>query len=294
MEERQDVPAAVGRVVARSLAKRPEDRFQNVGELAEELSSAAEEEPVSSAAAAGSPDRATNRIMVPTGSNESPRDTLGDDHDEATVVRARAIEPDVAEAEIFHSEIVEPQSSFNPWRIMIPAIAGLLVIFAVVYAITRNSGDPSANSNSTPLSSEPGSLPVQPGQTPTGAGEQGITPNSTSNQPGANTAPSGTNPNANVNPESAGGNRNDNQSTNPGANENQGNEGEAQPSPSEGRNTNQRGELPPPRSTPSPDSGAEEPPPPPTPKKQQTPRPTPPPVNISTPPSGAGSGDELP
>jgi serine/threonine-protein kinase len=287
MEERQDVPAAVGRVVARALAKRPEDRFQNVVELAEELTSAAEEQPIARAAA-NSSDRSTNRIMVPTGSNEFPRNTLDEEYDEATVVRARAEEPEAAE--MFSAEVVEPQSSFNPWRIMIPAVAGLLVIFAVVYAITRSSGEPAANSNSTPLGAEPGSQPVQPGQSPTGAGEQGITPNSPSTLPGANTAPSGTNPDPNVNSESTGANQN----ANPGANENQGAEGEPQPSPSAGRNTNQRGDLPPPRSTPSPDSGSEEPPPVPTPRKPQTPRPTPPPVNITTPPSSAGSGAELP
>lgn len=293
MEERQDLPAAIGRVVARALAKRPEDRFQSVGELAEELTSAAEEKPMVSAAAS-SPDRSTNRIMVPTGPNESPRDTLDEEQDEATVVRARPQEPDVVEAEIFNAEVVEPQSGFNPWRIMIPAVAGLLVIFAVVYAITRNSGEPAANSNSTPLSAEPGSQPVQPGQTPTGAGEQSIAPNSPSTLPGANTTPSGTNPNLNVNSESAGENPNGNQNDNADANENAGNEGGAQPSPSPGRNTNQRGELPPPRTTPSPDSGSDEPPPVPTPKKQQTPKPTPPPANISAPTSGAGNGLELP
>src|SRR5215212_5361058 len=41
LEERRDLPAAVARVVTRALAKRPEDRYQTVSELSEELTAAA-------------------------------------------------------------------------------------------------------------------------------------------------------------------------------------------------------------------------------------------------------------
>src|SRR5205814_1247130 len=37
LDERKDLPPGVGRVVARALAKRPEDRFQKAGELADAL-----------------------------------------------------------------------------------------------------------------------------------------------------------------------------------------------------------------------------------------------------------------
>src|SRR5215207_7635200 len=52
LEERQDLPAEVGRVLARALAKRPEDRFQSAGELSAALASAAEEAPLAEVAAA--------------------------------------------------------------------------------------------------------------------------------------------------------------------------------------------------------------------------------------------------
>jgi len=37
LEERSDLPAAVGQVLARALAKRPEDRYQRIGDLVEDL-----------------------------------------------------------------------------------------------------------------------------------------------------------------------------------------------------------------------------------------------------------------
>src|SRR4029078_6168747 len=43
LEERGDLPASVGRVIARALAKRPEDRYQKAGELYEALNEAAAE-----------------------------------------------------------------------------------------------------------------------------------------------------------------------------------------------------------------------------------------------------------
>src|SRR5215210_3861591 len=44
LDERKDVPASIGRVVARAMAKRPEDRYQSAGELSEALSLAAQDE----------------------------------------------------------------------------------------------------------------------------------------------------------------------------------------------------------------------------------------------------------
>ncbi|HYY56396.1 MAG TPA: serine/threonine-protein kinase, partial [Pyrinomonadaceae bacterium] len=66
LDERKDVPAEVGRVVSRAMAKRPEDRFQSAGELSEALSLAAEGKvpavAATTAAGAAENDRATNRI----------------------------------------------------------------------------------------------------------------------------------------------------------------------------------------------------------------------------------------
>lgn len=293
LEERKDLPAAVGRVVTRALAKRPEDRFQTVSELAEELTAAAETKDsavVTPSASTDSSERKTNRIVVPTGPNEAPRDTSNEDHDEATVVRARreplAAAP--AEPEIFSDVIEEPPSAFNPWRIVVPAIAGLLVVFAVVFALTRNSSsEPAANDNSQPLTIEPGSQPVQPSGTPTGAGEQGITPNAPPTTPGGNTSVPETNPNAGANTALPAGNTNeDGKETQPNANTS-----EPQPSPTPAKTPTR---LPTPRATPTPDDSPDEPPPMPTPKKEPQPKPTPTQSSPSQQAPGAGNPPDLP
>src|SRR5678815_4897365 len=46
LAERRDLPEAVGRVIARSLEKRPEDRYQTVAELVEDFTVAAGMEPI--------------------------------------------------------------------------------------------------------------------------------------------------------------------------------------------------------------------------------------------------------
>jgi eukaryotic-like serine/threonine-protein kinase len=290
LEERKDLPAAVGRVVTRAMAKRPADRYQTVGELAEDLTAAAEE-PIAVSASNTSPDsadRKTNRIVVPTGSNEVPRNTANEDHDEATVVRARPEPVEVVEAEIFSDVIEEPQDSFNPWRIVVPAIAGLLVIFAVVFALTRNSSsEPTANDNSQPLTVDPGSQPVQPAETPTGADERDIAPGSTPTASGGNTSAPGTDPNANTGSGAPAGNTNDNR----GGTQPNENTGEPQASPSPAKTPNQ---LPTPRTTPTPDTSPDEPPPMQTPKKEPPPKATPTQAKPSEQAPGAGSAPELP
>jgi serine/threonine-protein kinase len=286
LEERKDLPASVGRVVARAMAKRPDDRYQTVGELTEEFTAAAADKPAAAAATTGpgSADRSTNRIVVPTGSNEAPRSTASEEHDEATVVRARPESSQVIESEIFSTEVAPPPESFNPWRIVIPAVAGLLVIFAVVFALTRNSASqPAANDNSQPLTVDPGGQPVQPAQTPTGAGERNIAPSTTpltSPDGNVSTVPE-PNLNRNQNAGVPGRTTNENDNKEPGANSN---EDETQPSPSPNKNANQRRELPKPNISP-PDTTPDEPPPLPTPKQQQTPRPLPTPK-----PSSSGDG----
>jgi eukaryotic-like serine/threonine-protein kinase len=292
LEERKDLPAAVGRVVTRAMAKRPEERFQTVSELAEELNAAAEAKDSAPAAVSTSPDssdRKTNRIVVPTGPNEAPRDTSNEEQDESTVVRPRtepvAVAATAREPAILSDVIVEePRESFNPWRIVIPAIAGLLVVFAVVFALTRNSSsEPAANDNSQPLTVEPGSQPVQPSETPTGAGEQGITPNAPSTTPGGNSSAPDVNPNANVDAALPGGNSNENRNdAQPNANSG---EPQASPTPTPTR-------LPTPKQTPTPDTAPGEPPPMPTPK--QTPKPAPSEGTSGQETPGAETAPELP
>ena len=121
--ERNDSPAAVGRVISRAMAKQPADRYQTVGELVEDLTIAAGVEvpaptPVPMTAAA-------NRIVVPTRTGEN--ELL---EDEVTVVRRRLdTTPGTGDYAV--------PAAAGDWcqsrKILIPALAGLLVVFAVVY-----------------------------------------------------------------------------------------------------------------------------------------------------------------
>ncbi len=287
LEERKDLLASVGRVVARALAKRPEDRYQTVSELSESLAEAAEDAPAISAATnPGASD--TNRIVVPTGSNEAPRDTANDDYDEATVVRARTA-ADMDERDFIRHAAAPPPESVNIWKIVIPAIAGLVVLFGVIYALTgRNSAQPPSNNNS--LTVDPNGQPVQSASPVTGRGEEGITPNAPANtavgdanqtaQPGATPAQTGVELPAGVN-------ANNNSNANQSQNNNTDDPGDPDPTPPPDRNSNGRTDPPQPQATPTP-ADADDPPPVPTPK--QKPKATPPPAETSpkTPP-GAGA-----
>ncbi|MEP6919979.1 MAG: protein kinase [bacterium] len=175
LEERNDLPAAVGRVVTRAMAKRPDDRYQTVGELVEDLTMAAGMEmggqtPVPTSG---------NRIVVPTQTGQSPK-PIPDEGDEVTMVRTRVnTSPGIGAAPVPAPAVAVqtmPQgNSLNPWKVLIPALAGLLVVFAVVYAFTRNS-QPAANTNQSDSSlvADPNSQAVQPSPPPTGTGEAGI------------------------------------------------------------------------------------------------------------------------
>ena len=297
LEERKDVPAAVGRVVSRAMAKRPEDRFQTVSELSEALSSAAEDKDSVAASAtdtAGTPERKTNRILVPTGANEPPRTTASNEEaDEETLVRPRESAATAEEAKIFADVLPPPAESFNPWRVIIPSVAGLVIIFAVVYALTRNStSQPAANDNSAPLAVDPNSKPVKPAQTPTGSAEQNIAPNATpspaetnANPPAGETVEPSPGKNENTRAASANTRRNENDNEQPAENNNrQSNEGvynpaEEKPSPTPNRNSNRRLELPKPNATAAPSE----------------PKPLPSPTALPTPkPSSPGDNQENP
>ena len=68
-------------------------------------------------------------------------------------------------------------TSFNPLKVIIPSIVGLLVVFGVIYALKYNSlaeTPQNTNQNAQELAADPNSQPVQPGASPTGKGEEGI------------------------------------------------------------------------------------------------------------------------
>ena len=182
LEERTDIPAAVGRVVARAMAKVPRNRYQSVTELLEDLMIAA----------------GMTVLKLDTPTSTTP--ASDDDSDEVTVVRAR-VEPEYApprQAPVtipINGPAPEvPRSNLNPLKILIPSAVALLVVFAVIYAFTRNTSPPAANTDANvqpSLVADPNSQPVQPAQPPTGQGEAGIPSGGVINPPA--------NANANVN-----------------------------------------------------------------------------------------------
>jgi serine/threonine protein kinase len=244
LDERNDVPAAVARVISHAMAKRPGERYQTVGELVEDLTIAAGIEltaspPMPNASAA-------NRIVVPTRAVVAAEAAI-DEPDEVTVIRQRLETTPGTGANAL--PVIEPASGINPWKVVIPALAGLIVVFAVVYAFTRES--PSANTNQVEpaLVADPNSQAVEPSPPPTGVAEQGIPAGGTTNNQvvdanananaNANVEPSPT-PDANVNAEENAntGNENVNANTNRPVNP-------PLPSPSRPQNVNEQPAPPP-------------------------------------------------
>jgi serine/threonine protein kinase len=288
LDERKDLPPSVGQVVARALAKLPEERQQSAGELAEALATAAADKATMAVGAATSENAHagasdTNRIIVPTAPLESRHTSSNEAEDEATVVRARE-QAYVADAPEF-LEMPPPAASFNPWRIMIPAAVLLVALLGVFFALQRNSNQSTTNDNSQPLTADPNASPVQPGASPTGVGESNITP-TTGSTPIVVTVPTQTTTGAGgtttANPTASteatptpAPTRDDAENSNTPQDDD---DSEATPTPTP---TPRRNPTPPPARTPTPDD-----PPPPSPK------PTPPPA-LSTPTAVPSSADNL-
>jgi serine/threonine protein kinase len=244
---RPDLPAGVDEVIKRALAKQPIDRFQTAGDLFAALSTA-DSEDAELATALGPPK------AVETVPNKPVSGALAqpDDLDEVTVVRQRP-EP------VDYEPQPEPPgpAGFNPWKVMVPAVIALVAVFAVVFLLTRGTGQTDQTQGQPLLTVDPNGQPVQPTGSPTGAGESDIrsvtvpTPTPTA-QPNASP---GTQVPATVTG-NFGGSGNSNST--------RGN-----------KNTNQSNEPPPPRSTRTPDDAP--PPPRPSPTVRSVPKSTPPP-----------------
>ncbi len=255
LAERTDLPEAIGHVVARALEKRPDDRYETVGELVEDFTIAAGMELPGVA-----PSASATRIAAAAAEQQ-----FVDEADEETLVRARVtrqIEPPPAppEAPYFPSgmsgQVPAPHVGLNPWKILVPSMIGLLVIFGVIYAFTRNSQPTNATTPASTLAADPNSSPVEPAKPPTGDAEAGI--------PAGGATDQSANPNINASPSpspSPGETPSDIGGVNPGGNENT----------NENSNTNKGGTLP----LPSPTRSVEEEPPPPAPTATKTPVPKP-------------------
>lgn len=257
LQERSDLSPAIGRVISQAMAKQPGDRYQTVAELVDDLTIAAGIEasqvtPVPTSAAAA------NRIVVQT-KTAVPSGIDAGDLDEVTVVRQRVTTNPGTGA--YAVPAMPAPTGVNPWKILLPALAGLLVVFAVVYAFTRESQPSNANQTGPALVADPNSQPVEPSPPATGSAEQGIPAGGVINpQPDAN---ANTNANANANVEA---------SPTPDLNVN----AEANTNANENANTNSNRPVNPPLPSPSRPANANENPtaPPPDDKKAPSPKPT--------------------
>ena len=191
LEEREDLPASVARVVARAMAKVPRNRYQNVAELIEDLTIAS--------------GMTIHRLAPVTTAAATP--VRADDPDEVTMVRPREEPPPYMSPRrepvmIPVQESMPPPpaaSNFSPMKVLVPSAIVLAVAFAVIFMLTRNSpATTDANTNQQPtqsLAADPNSQPVQVASPPTGKAEEGLPSGGTITPPAnvnlnANTAPS--------------------------------------------------------------------------------------------------------
>jgi serine/threonine-protein kinase len=173
LDERPDLPASISRVITRAMAKLPVNRYESAGKLVEDLAAVAEMEvapPV--IAGSGEYQRVTPRST----------DTSSYDVSEETLVRPRVIPRQVVPIPPRETQPVPRVASFNPWKILIPSLVGLLVLFGVIYALTRNSQTTTGSSTQPALVADPNSQPVEPAQPATGKNEAGIPAGGTGNQ----------------------------------------------------------------------------------------------------------------
>jgi serine/threonine-protein kinase len=170
LESQSQLPAAVDRVIKRALAKQPIDRFQSAGDLSAGLADAASEQAAEAPLVAGAgATNANTPISMPA--------AVHDDMDEVTLVRPRADVAAVSSDDLPHVYREAPPVTvdrFNPWRIIVPAVIALVVVFAAVFLLTRNSS--TTDPNQLPLNADPNSTPVQPTGTPTGLSESDVRP----------------------------------------------------------------------------------------------------------------------
>jgi serine/threonine protein kinase len=264
LEVRPDLPASVDNLIRRALAKQPAGRFQTAGELSEALTKSADEMGAGASAV----------VMAPVNETapNAPVEVVADDPDEVTVVRPRdevtVVQPRGGrklQIPTGGNQQVSEQglADVKPWRVMVPAAIVLVVVFGIVFLLTRGAGPtPSGQTNGqapgqSGLASDPNGQPVQPTGTPTGESERGIQPAPTQSPLTLNASPT---PNATqVAPSSLTGDFGTNSNDNTSA------RGKS--------NSNQR-ESPTPKSTPAEDKSEPPPPPKSSPSAKTLPNPT--------------------
>jgi serine/threonine-protein kinase len=257
LKERNDLPVTIDRVLSRAMAKRPEDRYQSVGDLVDDLAIAAGEKApgIPTALPLNEPN------VLPT---QSSAGAIFSDFDEETLVRPRAniraeARPAPRTTEMYPTS---PARSTNPWKILIPSLAALLVVFAVVYAFTKNPEPTNSNQLQPGLVADPNSQAVEPSPPATGSGEAGIPSGGAVPNPAANSnVDANVNANANVNAEETftplvnlNDNTNTNTATNQNANANSNRPSADVPLPTPSRQVNANQQQVPPPGSPTPES----------------------------------------
>jgi eukaryotic-like serine/threonine-protein kinase len=213
LSERTDVPAAVGIVVARALEKLPSNRYESVGDLVEDFTIAAGMESIANWSPQNARPNVTKRTSVPD---------LSDEPDEQTLVRSRVTTPMAKPPLVIPTPgptpMPAPAASFNPWKILIPSMVGLLVLFGVIFAFTRNSAPTLETTPTSTLAADPNSQPVEAASPPTGAPEVGIPAGgatSPNDQPSPSPSPSASpSPSPSPDPNAVDTNTNDNTNEN--------------------------------------------------------------------------------
>ena len=250
LKERPDLPATVDRILLRAMAKRPEDRFRSVADLVDDLAIAA------GAEAAGVPTGAQSAEPL-AAQSQSAAGALVDDIDEETLVRPRidtGAQARPAAPRTTEMYPAAPARSPNLWKILIPSLAALLAVFAVVYAFTKSSEPSNSNQVQPGLVADPNSQVVEPSPPATGSGEAGIPSGGAVTNPAAN---ANVNANANVSAEETFTpvvNLNDNTNTEANQNSNANSNRSADvPLPTPSRQVNANQQVPPPGS-PTPES----------------------------------------
>ena len=265
LKERPDLPSGVERVMGKAMAKRPDDRYQHVGDLVNDLTVAGGME--ASTVTPVPTTSATHRIVVPT--HSSAERALAEP-DEETAVRPRVESESGAYVAPRTTEMpaASPVANLNLWKILIPSLVGLLLVFAVVYAFTMGSDPANSNQDQPGLVADPNSQAVEPSPPATGRSEQNIPAGGGIANPVATA-----NENANVNAEATLSPTvtNDNANSNVAENSNE--------------NSNKAPTENPPLPTPTIRVNTNEPPPLPPPGDKPAPQSTPKPPDVSAPPS---------